>query len=422
MQSTAPKFHPHPMIRGALACVVGLLVILLATGCSPDTDAAPATEAAATAASEPGPAPEVVRDTFTRRLLLTGELVAEDGINLATPNANIWPVPLRWIVEDGTLMKKGETVVEFDNSQVVGNLEGLDSRLIEARNALLSKRSQVANDVNQAFFAREQKKADFEKARIEADIPAGVTDEQGYQRRQLDMEKARLELAAAEGALKAARETGERDIEVERLAVEKAERAVERAEENIGKLTLKAPRDGIVLVQANPMESRLFQTGDSAFPGTSVAAFPDLDTMMVEALLYDVDDGKIEPGDRVDATLDSFPDWHLTGTVREVSPLADTVDRVSTRRTFKVRIDLESIDLDRMRPGMSVKVSVERRSEEPTLLVPRRALTIEGRQVYARLADGEQREINVGSCNAELCVLLDGLDEGTRLSFSGGVS
>ena len=394
--------------RTVFGVLLGAVLGVLISGCTSESKAGP---------SDALPL-SVHRAPFHQRSLLTGELVAENAIELSTPNANIWPVPIRWLAEDGIEVKAGDTVVEFDSTQISSNLENLESQVVEARNQLLSLQSEIANDLGQAEFTREQRQADFEKAEIAADVPADTLARQEIERRKLELNKARLELTAAEEQLAAKNLAAERRLAMQHLALEKAEQQAERARRGMELLTLVAPRDGIVLLGNNRQEGRAFQAADSVFPGSVVASLPDLDSLMVEASLFDVDDGKVQAGAGVVTTLDSFPDWPIKGTIREVGSFADQADSRSTRRAFKVRIDLHEIDTERMRPGMSVKVQVVTapdQAEDEPLLIPRAALKPRGHEILAGLADGSWAAVELGPCNPDVCVLLRGLEEGTAL-------
>jgi hypothetical protein len=58
---------------------------------------------------------------------------------------------------------------------------------------------------------------------------------------------------------------------------------------------------------------------------------------------------------------------------------------------------------------------VEGEPIEDVLLVPREALDLSGDTALAALADGPWVEVGLGSCDARHCVVLDGLEEGSRL-------
>lgn len=357
---------------------------------------------------------EVQQGQFSERHLLTGELVAEEGVFLIAPNTNQWPVTIQWLVEDGTEVQAGDPVIEFDNSQLTSHLEDLSSRLVEARNELLIVRSKVSNELAQAEFSLEQQKATFGKARLAAQVPKDFSSRQEYERRQLELEKEKLALDDSELRLETQRRAGEKAVAVQAEAVAKAQRATSRLDDDLGKLRLTAPEDGLVLVARN-RQGRTYQSSDTAIPGVAVASMPDLSTLMVEARLFDVDDSKLQVGQKVRVTLDAFPDEPMAGTVREISDYADQESSVSTRRAFVTRIDVDGIDAERMRPGMSVNIALDLEPYE-ALLIPRSAIawTAAGK-AHAVLSNGTQVPVRLGPCNPSSCVLDEGPPAGTAL-------
>ena len=367
----------------------------------------------------------VTRGEFAGRFLLTGELVAEDAVPLIAPNANIWPLTVRWLEEDGAEVAEGDVIVEFDNTQLVTNLEGLEHAATEAANQLASLQATVRGEEIEAELTYERHEGELEKARLDASVPASLLSEQEFEERRLAHDRARLGFAEAKSALALKRSSAAARIEKQRVALVKAERARDRAREGIELLTLRAPRDGVLLVSEHDEEGRPFQSGDNTWPGRIVARLPDLSTMIVEARLFDVDEGRIDPGMPVTAVVDAFPEAVLAGRVTEVDDIANETNRRSLRRVFRVRVRVEGLDVERMRPGMSVKVVVEDRRPD-SLLVPRAALgwvqEEAGGTVVAARPGGELVPVRIGPCDRLVCVLDDGLALGDRLADYGAVA
>ena len=202
---------------------------------------------------------------------------------------------------------------------------------------------------------------------------------------------------------------------MQRITLAQTRADVARSEARIDILTLKASRDGIMILENNRREGRPMQEGDGVFPGTVVGRLPDLSTLMVAARLFDVDDGRVEPGMRVVATPDAFPEIEFTGRVRQVDQIADQASWRSLRRFFRTEIDLDRVDPERMRPGMSVKLVIEKQYEG-VLLVPRNCLGWSEDGPRARLADGEWAPVTLGPCDRAVCLLESGLEESTALA------
>ena len=360
----------------------------------------------------------VTRGDLPHRFLLTGELAARDAALLVAPNANIWPLSIRWLEEDGAEVSTGDPIVEFDNSQLATNLEELERAAVEAQSQLTSLQATVRAEEIETELVFEQKKADLDKARLDASVPPELLSEQEFEERRLTFERAELELKEAGEALELKRASTRARLEKQKNSLEKAKRAAQRARHGIELLTLEAPRDGILLVSDNWEEGRPYESGDSCWPGLIIARIPELSSMMVEAQLFDVDDGQVRPGMPVQATVDAFPDVPLSGEILETDSIAKEESPRSARRVFRTLVRVDGLDYDRMRPGMSVKIVVEDRRED-VLLIPRVALDWmseqSGSSIVAARPGGDHQPVTIGPCDATRCVLEDGLIAGDRV-------
>ena len=361
---------------------------------------------------------QVRRGAFDSRLVLTGELVAENAVQLVVPNANIWPLQVRWLAEDGADVLAGEMIVEFDNSQLVSNLEQLEQTSIEARNGLASLRAEVQSQELEASLTVAQKKAQLETAQIDASVPEGLLAKKEYEERRLALRRIELEFEQVEEALELQKIVSRARVQKQRVALDKAVAAENQAREGIELLALRAPRDGVLLVGENRWEGRPFQAGDASRPGSTIASLPELSSMIVEAWLYDVDDGVVEVGTPVTATVDAFPGKRWDGRVVAIGSVAGEMSFRSLRRAFRVHIQLDDLDVAEMRPGMSVKAVLESRHED-VLVIPRAALrwrmTENGLEAEAAHGAASWRPVELGACGPQACVLRQGLVEGAAL-------
>jgi multidrug resistance efflux pump len=397
------------------AALLGLAVAASLAGCS-------GSGASAEAPRQPGEDLTVHRGTFRQRVLLTGELAAARGEALVVPRTNAFQLAIRWMAEDGAAVKAGEPVVAFDNSQFASDLEEKRLSAFDAGSSLDQAESGAKTQTAEKRFQVEKARSEVEKARIAAAVPKDLLALREYQERQLALERARVELAKAEDDLAAQRRGSVTDVQIQQITLEKSRREIRTAEEAIEALTLRAPRDGMVLVANHPWEGRKLQVGDTIWVGMTVATLPELSSMIVQASLSDVDDGSIAPGLTALCTLDAYPGVTYRGRVAEISPVARESRRSLLLRYFPVRIDLERADPRRMRPGMSVRVEVLGPEVKDALLVPRAALDLSGARPRALLAAGGAAEVRLGPCAAGECVVAGGLAEGTRLRRRDGRS
>ena len=361
----------------------------------------------------------VERGQVVERMLLTGELDAEQSIELVTPRTENWQIAIQWMVEDGARVKKGERIVEFDNSSVIEKLLELELAVIEAGIELDSERAKSAVDAADKAFEVDNQKTLVAKAELDAGVPEHLVSRRDFQNFRLALERAKTALANAKSDLKSVSDGGRLEQQVKEIAFQKAMRSYTAAGGQLDALSLTAPRDGVVVIGEHPWEGRKLQIGDNAWPGLAVAKLPDLSELIVEATLSDVDDGRVVPGTEVTCIVDAFPDAPLRGVIRAVSPVAQEQQQQSTRRFFAVVIELEQADAANLRPGLSVKVDVVTRKAEDVLVAPRAGLDLAADPPVARLWNGGEVEVEIDFCDALGCAIVSGLAEGDRLRRSG---
>lgn len=406
--------------RSATACVAFAAFLLAATaGCGGRATAGVAAGAADAVTAAPL---AVERGRLMPRLVLSGELVAEVAAQATAPNVGVWPLQVRWVAEDGAAVAAGEPVVELDNSELAGELEELRTRRVEAASQVTTAAAGAAAKEATDRLDVERRRAALAKAEIDAGLPPELQSDKQRAERQRDLRRAELDLAAAEVRLAAGRKSAAAELAVAELALRQAEARLASTEQYLERLVLRAPRAGILVLGEAMDAPRALQAGDPVYPGTAVARIPELPSLMVEARLFDVDDGSLAAGLPVTATLDAYPDRTYSGTVRGFDAMAQPTAADSPRRAFRVLVDLESLDLDRMRPGMSVKLDVALPPLDDVVSVPREALVWTDGEPTVLLAGGDRRAVRLGTCTTARCVLLDGPPPGTRLAAARAVA
>lgn len=358
----------------------------------------------------------VRRGALRPRLLLTGELAASRALELKVPRTRTSQLQIRWMERDGSAVRAGQPLVELDNSSFTAELEEKRLKASEAADELARKEAEIRSAAAEKVFLVEKHQTEAAKARLRANLPTDIIAAREVQERQLDLRRAEVELAKAQADLEAHREASEAELKVKRIDLERARREIREAEEAIAALSLRAPRDGMVLAGSHPWEGRKLQEGDEVWSGMTVAILPELGSMVVEARLSDVDDGRIAPGLEAVCALDAYPDERFPCRVGEIAPVAREESRSSLRRFFPVRLSLGRVD-PRMRPGMSVRVEVLG-PEIRGLIVPRAALDLSREPARVRLAGGRTAEVRLGPCGAVECVAEGGVEEGTRVRVS----
>src|SRR5262245_56414040 len=137
--------------------------------------------------------------------------------------------------------------------------------------------------------------------------------------------------------------------------------------------------------------------------------------MEILAYLPEVDDGRVKPGQSARVVLEADLGRCFKGKVEEVAAVAQDARFLGG---FKVRISLDETDPKVMRPGLSARAEVVRRTFENALVVAREAVERGPKGYVARRPGGAAPlEVRVAACLPRECVIEQGLDEGSRVSL-----
>lgn len=383
--------------------------------------AACGTEGVAADPQEPvrvdAPVAAVRRGDFVAVQLLTGELRSAASEAVIVPRLPSWQTTVRFMVPDGSAVQEGDRLVELDTAEIASELENRITQQQAALNQLNSKEAEIDGTLAERELAVTQAEIDLAKAQIEASKPPDVQARKTYEEAQLALEEARVGHEKAVAELDSYRDSSKAEVEALRIELSKTEREVSEARRAIDTMVLRAPASGIAVAVENRREDRKYQEGDTVSVGSTIMEIPDLTRMMVEANLSDVDDGKVVLGMRGDCTLDAYPERAYPCVVKAITPVAQEAGWRSLKRAFVVRLDLQEVDPQLMRPGMSVKVAVRTAERRDAALAPRSALRFTDDGVFLSTDDGES-QVRLGPCNATECVL----EDGPAATATGGAS
>lgn len=359
----------------------------------------------------------VRRGAFANDMVLTGELESPRGAAITVPPLPTWQTSIKWIAADGVEVKEGERVVELDNSAFASDLDSKRQSELQVVQEMQQKNSEWKADLEQKQLDLEKRRSELEKAKLEAAIPRDLVSSRDYEDRQMRLQRAAVEYDKSRDLLRTQQQAIGSDRQNLQLRLGKAQRDVETTEQAIESLLLRAPRAGIVVVREIPWEGRKLEAGDTVWVGFPLALIPEIDSLRVSVALPDVDDRRIAVGQTATIALDGYPGQQFSGKVTSISAVAQESARQSLRRAFRVVVSLDRIDPERMRPGLSARVTVHRERKSNVMLAPRASLDFATSS--ALLEGGKRVPVTLGSCNAQECVVLKGLQEGQRLARIG---
>jgi membrane fusion protein (multidrug efflux system) len=153
-----------------------------------------------------------------------------------------------------------------------------------------------------------------------------------------------------------------------------------------------------------------------ANPGSSLMEIVALDTVYFEALVSEIDVGRVRAGQPVQVTIDAMPGRKFTGRVLKILPTADPKSR-----QFTVRIQVLNKGGE-LRPGMFARGSIEVDRRPNTVIIPKDAVIThgDGRAVYLVLGSrAKLQPIRTGFETREEVEALSGVSAGDELVVVG---
>lgn len=352
-----------------------------------------------------GPA-RVTRGQFRSAIVLTGSLISLRSEEFKVPVTDSYRCQIKWMADEGENVKPGAAVVRFDTANLASDIENGQDSLRSKREELAQK---VADHRHQTFeLDVEVRRAenDTRQKTIDASIPPEIEAKVEFDRKQLEKKKSdfTLESARTNRVVKIAE--GEGQIKTLGIEVRDLEAKLDRLKNRLDALTLTAHTAGGVLYAVDDWSGRKVQVGDTVYATYTVAQIPDMTSLEVQAWISETHIQQIESGDSVDLSLDAYPDKHFGGVVGDISKSAETVRRWGRSHYFRVRIGLEKIDQEIMKPGMSVKCEIQSSRKDEVLLIPLEMTHFDGQSFWIRPARGEPVKLKALGFN-EFVVAVD---------------
>lgn len=242
--------------------------------------------------------------------------------------------------EEGYGLEKGGVVVRLDPKIETSRVNQAKAELLMAEGKL--ERARVS-----------RKDAELKLKRQEQLFEKGVISRQAYDDALIAHEKSLSEVKIAGAELA------------------KAKEELKEATDRLDDTEIRAPARGTILEKFVEEGQVITSTVSSVSEGTLLFTMADLSRIYVEAMVDEVDIGRVAPAQEAKITVDAWPEMVFTGRVKRILPKG-RVERTVT--FFDVVIDITGDERGKLRPGMSANVEIVIDSVKDALLVPSEAL------------------------------------------------
>ncbi|EPN9631469.1 HlyD family secretion protein [Cronobacter sakazakii] len=262
---------------------------------------------------------------MTRNLETTDDAFIEGDAVTVAPKVAGYVTELH--VKDNQRVKKGDLLVVIDPRDATAQRDQAQAQLSLAESQLHQAQAQLALAKVQYPAQRDQAKAqvlraqaELANARAEYQRQRGVdpraTSKQNIDAANAQLRSAEAGLANAQAQLEVAEQVQlqirqqETNVEARQSQVEQARAQLQTAELNLSYTEVRAPFDGYV-TKRNVQNGTLVQAGSALFSIVS----PDI---WVVANLKESQLERMRPGNKVEISVDAFPDLELEGHVESI--------------------------------------------------------------------------------------------------------
>jgi HlyD family secretion protein len=374
------------------------------------------------------PLAEVKRGDLELQVRATAELRASHAIMLTAPAIGGDALQITQLARTGAPVKKGDLIIEFDPSEQRYKLEQNRSELLQAEQEITKAKADAVVLGAQDKVALLKAKYGVRKAELEVKKNELVSKIDG-EKNQLALEQAQRTLEESEKDLESHKTSGQAAVFLAQEKYNKAKLAMDQARENLDKMQVTAPIDGLVSIQKNMNASGGFfftgmslpdyHAGDQVQAGSSIAQVVDPRGMELISKIGEQEHSNLMAGQAVDVRFDALPAHVYKGTVKSVGGMSmrQFFDS-SNPGGFDVSIQLAETD-PRLRSGFTAQVVFLGNNQKNVMYIPRQAVFLKDgkRIVYARKANGyDQREVKILS-ETESRAAITGLAEGVQIAL-----
>lgn len=262
---------------------------------------------------------KVATHTLQNSITATGTIEAVTSVTVGTQVSGIVN---KLYVDYNSVVKKGQVIAELDKTNLISELNTAKANL-------------ASTESNLSYQSANMKRYQtlYKKGLVSAD----------------EYENALLAYRQAKEQVASSREN------------------VQKAQTNLGYATITSPIDGTVISKS--VEEG--QTVAASFNTPELFTIAkDLKNMQVIANVDEADIGGVAVGNRVNFTVDAYPDDTFQGVVKQVRLEATTTNNVVT---YEVVISAPNADL-KLKPGLTANVTIFTKEQANILSVANKAL------------------------------------------------
>ena len=366
---------------------------------------------------------DLKRGHFKVEIETTGELEAKNSVKILGPTQlrdfRIWQVVIQNIVDEGTIVKKGDWVANLDRSEFQTRfnekqieLEKENAEFVQTQLDTTLQLREARDQLINLKYAVEEKRIILEQSKFEP--PATI--KQG----EINLERAIREYQQAGENYKIKQRQNAEKMKEQSAELRKVQNEFTAMTQVLQAFTIVAPEPGMV-IYTKGWDGKPIKGGSQInMWDPTVATLPDLTKMMSKTYVNEVDVRKVAVGQKVEIGLDAYPEKKLKGIVSRVANVGEQRPN-SDAKVFEVAVEIDGTD-PTLRPSMTTSNKIIAKTIDSALFIPLECLHSQADTItYVFKKNGigvEKQEVIIGDTTANDAVVLAGLSETDRVYLS----
>ena len=324
---------------------------------------------------------------------------------------------IKWLIDDGAHVKKGDRLVLLDDSAVREQLDEANVRAKAAEAVMKRATEMVASTKRENAVDVRLAEIDVKLAEIKLkDSPAGQSKEE----LELKVEQAKLLLERAESRAKTKLAQAESESQARKVAWELDVNRQRDLEAEVKQCILTAPADGFAVYYV-PEAGRFgpamatIAAGEPVREGQKLLRIVDLKQLAIATRIHEGVISTVRSGQLAQVRVDAYPGQPVRGKVTQVATVASPANwRSADVKVYPVTIAIENAPPG-LKPGMTAEVRVDTGERKGVLQVPIKSVLSVGNERLCFVKVGKElleRKVRIGASNAESVEIRNGLKEG----------
>ncbi|MBL8179853.1 MAG: efflux RND transporter periplasmic adaptor subunit [Bryobacterales bacterium] len=420
----AAMAEPEPPSRGwigwlILLCIVGGAYLLHRR--MEQQAKSPVFSPARTARARVGALERNVRVTGTTAASKYSYLIAPKLQGTRGRESSELTLTLVKLATPGMKLRKGDVVAEFDRQFMNIRVDDYRSNVLQWEQNLIRLRASLDLRRYQQQLKVKRAKAQMEKAALDLKTaPVRSAIQTARFQMNFDQAKAQYEQYLKETPDVDASELA--SIRRYELEVEEAKQQLRKAQRNADDMTYRAPHDGVLVLRRNYRNGEFVevQEGESVGPGSTFAEVTDTASIVMHAVVNQVDADLVKNGAQAEVNFDAYPGLKLPARVVSVGAVtAPAGQRAQYVRSVPLRLAMEGHD-ERVIPNLTASADILIEREENAVIVPLECVfrDRDGTPYALVQAGGEwqKRDLELGCANHVEVAVQSGIKDGELIA------